>query len=299
MTSFPSALRSVLGGWTAADVASPPLLQRPWSLFKRAAHAARPDAELSRVIEDDVIPRLIVAHRVERADAPDGSVADSHLDWFITPTMLARRILLDGRDAHLALCEQLLGGGLSPEAIYIELLAPTATLMGEQWRKDELSFADATIGLGRLRMLIRELGWMTPYNGDNELTPRTVLFAPCPGEDVTFGFYLVEESYRWSGWRTTSEADATNEALAEAVKRHWFDRACLSLNRPQDAEQASLAIGLIRKASRNTDILIMVNGQALAGEPETLASLGARAANANGIAPLHIVDRAVIPPTKQ
>jgi len=298
MTSLPSALRSVLGGRTGADVSSPPIFQKPWSLFKRAgtAPAPTPSADLNRIIEGQVIPRLMAAHDVAQ---PDNVLGQDRLDWLITPKALARRILRDEPDDLVALCRRLLTGGLSPESLYRDLLAPTASLMGDLWRGDQFSFADVTIGLGRLRTLIRELGWVTPYNGDDKVTPRTALFAPAAGEELSFGFYLIEEGFRWAGWRTISEAASTTDGLVEVVRRYSFDLACLSLNRREGIEEASLAIKAIRRASRNADIFVLVNGRAFVEQPEVIAALGAEAATSSWTEPMRLADMVVWPPTKQ
>jgi hypothetical protein len=297
MSSFPSTLRGVFGARAGSDVSSPPNFLKAWSLFKRptAAPAPRSSADLNRVVASEVIPRLMAAHRVQIDNCP----VEDRADWPVTPKTLARRILLDWPGAQASLFKRLSNGKISPKAIYRDLLAPTASLMAELWRSDELSFADVTLGLGRLRTLIRKLGWMTPYNGDDEITPRTALFAPGPGEEPTFGFYLIEESFRWSGWKTVAEGASTNDRLVGIVQQHWFDFACLSLNHTEEIERTARAIRAIRRGSRNADIFVLVNGRAFVEQPEMIAILGAQAATSSGSAPLHIADMAVLPPTKQ
>jgi methanogenic corrinoid protein MtbC1 len=298
MTSFPSALRSVLSGRIGPEVSDPPILQRSWALFKRAlpAPAVLPGADLNRVIESEVIPRLVAAYGF----APrDKTIEDDGLDRLITPTRLARQILLEAPETQVALCQRLLNVGLTPEAIYRDLLAPTASLFGDLWDRDEISFVDATIGLGRLRLVLRELGWNTPYNGDDQITPRVALFAPAPGEELTFGFYLVEETFRWSGWRTLSETAPSTDELEDIVRRRPFDLLCLSLNRPDCVEKASLTIDAIRRSSRNPDIIVLIEGRASDDRPDLAAALGAHAATSGGRPALQIADKAVWPPLEQ
>jgi len=140
----------------------------------------------------------MAAHGLERARAV---AANDDLSRIVAPKTLVRHILRDEPETHRALFDGLLDSGLSSDEIYRNLLSPTAVLMGDLWSRDELTFTDATIGLGRLRALIRAMDWITPYNGDDQIKPRSAIFGTGSGEEFTFGFHLIEEGFRWSGWR--------------------------------------------------------------------------------------------------
>ena len=238
----------------------------------------------------------MAAHGLERARAV---AANDDLSRIVAPKTLVRHILRDEPETHRALFGGLLDSGLSSDEIYRNLLSPTAVLMGDLWSRDELTFTDATIGLGRLRALIRAMDWITPYNGDDQIKPRSAIFGTGSGEEFTFGFHLIEEGFRWSGWRTASGVRSSTDQVIESVRRNCFDMVCLSLSRAEEMARAALAIQAIRKSSRNAEIFILVVGQAFVDHPEMVEPLGAHAAASSSRAALHIADKAVRPPTKQ
>ena len=54
--------------------------------------------------------------------------------------------------------EHLRGNGRPLESIITKLLAPIATYLGRLWKADRCSFTEVTVGLSRLRQMLRELG---------------------------------------------------------------------------------------------------------------------------------------------
>lgn len=194
--------------------------------------------------------------------------------------------------------ETLLEGGVSKEAVYADLLAPAARRLGEMWDEDKVSYTEVTIGLGRLQQMVHGLDWLTPYNGDNEPSARSALFAPRPGEQQTFGFYLIEEMFRWSGWRTWVETSSTNETMTADARCHWFDILCLSIDRRTEIREVASMIAEVRRASRNRDLFVLVTGRPFIERPELIAMIGADGAAASGGEALRGADAAVRrPPT--
>ena len=47
--------------------------------------------------------------------------------------------------------------GLPVERVLLDLLAPSARLMGEMWTADQVSFVDVTLGLSRIQQMLRQL----------------------------------------------------------------------------------------------------------------------------------------------
>jgi methanogenic corrinoid protein MtbC1 len=150
----------------------------------------------------------------------------------------------------MAFIETLIKSGVGVQVIYSDLLSPTARLLSDLWDQDRLSYTEVTIGLGRLQQLVHGLDWLSPYNGENDAGSRSVMFAPRPGEQQTFGFYIMEELFRWSGWRAWIETCASNAQMVANVQFRWFDMFCLSVCRDTNIEEVSTTIKVIRPATR-------------------------------------------------
>jgi methanogenic corrinoid protein MtbC1 len=222
-------------------------------------------------------------------DEPDGNdVIDGETREAFTQSILAR-----SSDTLAGIVSELLRGGVSLASLYRDLLAPTAQRLADLWSADELSYTEATIAFGRLQQLVRGLDWRTPYNGDNAASPMSALFSPRPGEQQTFGFYMMEEMFRWSGWKSWVETCATNAVLAAAAQCQWFDMLCLSVTRANELDEVAETIDTIRKASRNEDMFVVVNGGPFLDHPELVAAVGADASAPDSRSALEIVDKAV------
>jgi methanogenic corrinoid protein MtbC1 len=168
------------------------------------------------------------------------------------------------------------------DSIYVDLLVPAARRLGEYWDDDRISFTDVTIGLGRLQQVVRALGWNTPSHGDNDHMPRSAFFAPGPGEQHTFGLFIVEDFFRRSGWRTWIETAPTPDELADTVRCHWFDVFGMSASGAGHLDQLAANIRRVRAASRNPDIFVLVGGRLFIDCPEMVARVGADATAATG-----------------
>jgi hypothetical protein len=235
------------------------------------------------VIEGEVIPRLMQAHSdhedsqrfLEALHGPGGlqtviptGLGVAFLDLTLSGSLKAMGDLLDG----------VAEGGAAAASLFDDLLAPTARRLVELWHDDSASYADITIGLGRLKQLARGLHEATVYNGDSDPCATSVLIAPRPGEEQTFGLYLMGELFRWSGWRTTAEASASREDIRECVFGDWYDVLCLNVDREERLEDLYTTLEIARGASRNKDLCILVSGQLFEEHPDLIDSVGADAA---------------------
>lgn len=286
MTSIQASLKSVFGGRAGAEQAGLQQFPRTWSLFKfpTPVRAERPSEGLAEIVDREIVPRLVRAHggAPPPADAALAGEAEDNPLGADSTRAFAGMLLSRTPDDLAAFVETLSSGGVTAEAIYADLLAPTARLLVDLWDDDRASYTEVTIGLGRLQHLVRGLDGPTPYDGDGLSQAKSALFAPRPGEQQTFGFYMIEELFRWAGWRTWVETAATNEQLAATVRCHGFDMVCLSVARDRGLAEVSATIDVLRRASRNRSLFVLVNGQPFAERPELLAKIGADAAASNG-----------------
>jgi MerR family transcriptional regulator, light-induced transcriptional regulator len=227
--------------------------------------------QLARIVEGEIIPRLMLVHRLERQNDRE-TIPLSH----DTIERFALYALSSGHDSLMAIVGKLLQQGVSLESIYIDLLGPAARRLGEFWEDDRVSFADVTIALGRLQHVVRELS----LHGQNELPSsvgRSALFAAAPGEQHTFGLVIIEEFFRRSGWRTWAELSGSVAEVVSAVQAHDFDLFGMSASSDERLDQIAPMIMSVRKASRNRDITVMVGGRLFVERPELVAKVGADA----------------------
>jgi methanogenic corrinoid protein MtbC1 len=265
--------------------------------------ARRSTGNLANIVEAEIIPRLMQAHKslTEAQDAQgDRELSPSDQERTSDPTVateatevFARMVLTQGADALRSFIDALADGAVSVQSIYADLLRPTARLLCDLWDQDRLSYTEVTIGLGRLQQLVHSLEWESPYNGENDATSRSVLFAPRPGEQQTFGFYIMEEFFRWSGWRAWIETCSTNAQMASNAQFRWFDMFCLNVCRDTNMEEVSTTIQAIRRASRNQDLFVLVYGRPFVENSSLFQKVGADAAASNAGEALKIAEKAV------
>ena len=165
-------------------------------------------SQLARTIEEEIIPRLMLAHRT----ATEPMLRPSGRAYAITGDDVrhfAKLVLSHEEDLGFATIQSLRSRQVSVEKIYLDLLAPTARYLGELWDEDLCNFTDVTVGLGRLQRVLRVLRELSPALGRGMEHPapgRRVLLLPSPGEQHTFGLVMAAEFFRSAGWDVSGGA---------------------------------------------------------------------------------------------
>lgn len=238
-------------------------------------------AQLARTIEEQIIPRLMLAHRTAGAPVPqpaggDPSVTEAEVLRF------AQLVLSHDEDAAFAAVDGLLGRGVPIEAIYLDLLAATARHLGKLWEEDLCSFTDVTVGLGRLQRVLRELSPALGRSVGHPAQGRRVLLLPSPGEQHTFGLVMVAEFFRRDGWDVTGGAWAAGADAAKIVAAEWFDAIGFSLGAEVHLQALKESIAAVRHATCNRALAVIVGGQLFAAHPEFAGRVGADAMTIDG-----------------
>jgi methanogenic corrinoid protein MtbC1 len=266
-------MTSMLDIVTEARIAA----SRSWDRARKAAFRSResasPDA-LARVIETDIIPRLLLAHReaalpVASIALPAPPVPAGYADQFAAATLTEEVAPL------LARAEVLMANGVTVETIYLELLAPAARRLGIWWEEDACDFVDVTMGLWRIQEIVHALSALIPGQVIVEGTPRRALFAPAPGEQHGLGAVIVEEFFRRAGWQTWS-APALDEAeLVALAAGRGFEIIGLTVSVERHLSTLARTITAVRRASRNPDVLVLVGGPLFVERPALATEVGA------------------------
>lgn len=301
MAGFPSLLDNAFKGWIKRDLSAPRDYLNPGSFLKivpkapAAPQTPRHDAELAKMVEAEIIPRLMLAHRARTValKASDDAANDAPTLGPDTTESFARMVLSKEPESLIEFVGSLLQSGLAMETIYVDLMMPAARLLGDYWDEDSISFTDVTIGLSRLQQVVRTLGWSRTHLEGPDHSAPSALFLPVTSEQHTFGLFIIEDSFRRAGWRTWIETSGVDDDAVEMVRSHWFDLVGLSASCDTQTEQVASAVTAIRKASRNPGVFILVGGRLFIERPELVSLVGADATAPNGSDALLIADKAV------
>ncbi|MDX2235686.1 MAG: cobalamin-dependent protein [Hyphomonadaceae bacterium] len=246
---------------------------------------------LARMVEGEIIPRLLLAHQATGRAPPPASEEPSFTP--ATADEFAQLVLSSSVDSLIDYVDLLLRRGASIQSIYMDLLAPTARRLGEYWNSDYCSFADVTIGLGKLQQILHELSRRQTRSLDSDRPGRSALFAVAPGDQHTFGLLVIEEFFRRAGWRTWCEPRGTAEDLAQMVGGQWYDLFGLSVSSESHLDQVTAIITSVRRCSKNKAIRIMVGGRVFTENPELVARVGADATASDGTQAVTVAEGAV------
>lgn len=236
-------------------------------------------AQLNKTIEGEIVPRLMLAFnntsaRAEPVSAPR-PITEADIKTFIHLTVNQNaRAAAD----HVSL---LRSQGATLSSIYTDLLSPSAQRLGVLWETDELTFSDVTIGICHMHQVLLEFSRCFDAPGA-ALNGKTCLIAPVPGEQHTFGLYIIIEFLRQAGWNCWTAVPTTHGDLRRLVQSRHFDLVGLSLSAERHVDDAKRAFADIRRYSDNPDCAILAGGRILSEQPDLAAQLGADATAASG-----------------
>jgi methanogenic corrinoid protein MtbC1 len=245
------------------------------------------------MVESEIIPRLMLAHRSSAAN-DDGRRALKPVLGEETTDAFARLAASHDSQSLVAFVGDLLSAGVSREQILMDLLVPTARRLGEYWNDDTASYADVTVGLGRLQQLVRTLGGAPMENDVEGGSALSAVFAPAPDEQHTFGLFIVEDCFRRAGWRTWIETSPHQDDLLETVRLHWFDVFGLTASNDIPPARVAQQIRAVRAASRNPDLFVLFGGRLSLEQPEFAKAVGADARAEDGDHALLVAHQALL-----
>lgn len=106
--------------------------------------------------------------------------------------------------------------GARLEAIYLAYLAEAASILGEWWNEDHVTFHEVAIGTSRIYAILRELSYL--FVPDHPVEVKSATFATVPGETHTLGVRMAADLFGTEGWNIDIVMGKTHEdLLAEVV----------------------------------------------------------------------------------
>ncbi len=236
---------------------------------------------LSQAIETDIIPRLVQTHK-----PPSGGRSvegKGHLHPNSEQVIEFVGLLLSNDVAVAsAYVEDLGAKGTSIEAIFLHLFTPAARVLGRLWEEDVCDFTDVTIALSRLQQLLRELGAAFEIETIPAQIGRRALLVAAPGDQHTFGVFILQEFFRRAGWDVNGGGVASNEELFGLVESGRYDLVGLSASNEVAVDEFAAVIHTIRKITPSPGLQVMVGGRFFLEHPEAVSGVGADASAQNG-----------------
>jgi hypothetical protein len=228
----------------------------------------RSEAALLNTIEDQIIPQLLLAHRSPlisgAVPADTFEISEEEIERFAELSAVQDMAGLLGR------LEGLLREGLPIENVLLDVIAPAAHLLGDQWLDDERSFSDVTVGLGVLQRLVAVIGQKVEAPVTKE---GLVVLSAAPGEQHTLSIHVLAELLRSEGWAVQVEPVADERALLELLGRESVSAIGFTVS--NDALVRRLGPLLERIHSLQPSAKVMLGGAA-AGLAELAERFGGR-----------------------
>jgi len=130
--------------------------------------------------------------------------------------------------------------GAQFETLYLGWLAPAADLLGRQWTRDEVTFADVAVGTGRIYAI-------------------TAIFASLPGEQHTLGVKMAADLFKQDGWDIDLVLDADHDELIDRIAHSGHIIIGLSAGGKHALETLTRVILAIRVSAPDARVLVAGN----------------------------------------
>jgi methanogenic corrinoid protein MtbC1 len=226
---------------------------------------------LIRLIETDIVPSLVGAHRdvtVDRAVIPYELPAETVEDF----TAL---VLVEEAPSLRRFLESLRKDGASVETLYLGLMSSTARRLGELWEDDIIDFTSATIALWRLQQLLRDFSPLFQNEAPKPSNGHRALLLSTPGEQHNFGLAMLGEFLFRDGWSIAGGPGLTLEEIRAIVKTQFFSVVGFTLSGDRGIAALTETIAVVRRHSCNRGIVVMVGGALFNQRPELVSLVGA------------------------
>jgi methanogenic corrinoid protein MtbC1 len=239
-------------------------------LDKPAARPSR-DAILSSIVEGEILPRLARIRRNAAPAAPDARPTTTRHD----SEAFIHLLLTQDAAAAVAFIDALRRNGVTPASLYLGIVANAAHRLGDLWQEDRCGFDQVAISMGRLQIVLRSL---SPHFQMEALRPArtdSVLLAPAPGEQHTFGLLMLAEFFRREGWHVAGGPVMSAKDVVGIVRNSWIDVVGFSIGSAGMLDGLADCVRRVRRASCNAGLCVMVGGPLFLMRPDLVESLGA------------------------
>ena len=230
---------------------------------------------LNKTIESEIIPRLLMGHKLEAAN----HVADAqtnNIEVKQAEIIDFCQTLLDGPIADcFTFIDRMQKSGHSLVSLYMNLIPASTRRLQQLWETDENSFTEVTLALGRAQNLIHQLSPAFMSQGKISEFQGNALLINAPGSQHTLGILIMSEFFKLNGWNTTVEIETTSADLKDRIHTQAYDLLAISISCEDQWSTMEALLNEVKKASKNKGILTMAGGPLFDFKPELIQECSA------------------------
>jgi len=210
--------------------------------------------ELSKKLPDDLVASL--AREVILRVASTAVVAESAARPVTQKELLAFSTALASdipkSAAQIIAAER--AAGRPAEDIYVNFLAPAARQLGDMWKSDHITFAQVTVGSGRIFAIMRSMRHM--FETSARPDEPAVIFASVPGETHTLGVRMAADFFRNDGWNISLLVGLSHEDLLAEIAEISSRMVGLSFSGEHSLEALSQLIVALHICASHLSIVV-------------------------------------------
>jgi len=230
---------------------------------------------LNKTIESEIIPRLMMGHKLELANQGAG-YQSSNIEVKQTEIVDFCQTLLDGPIADcFTFIERMQKSGHTLVSLYMNLIPASTRRLQQLWESDENSFTEVTLALGRAQNLIHKLSPAFLSQGKLSQFQGNALLINAPGSQHTLGILIMGEFFKLNGWNTTVEIETSSADLKDRIHSQAYDLLAISISCEDQWGTMETLLNEVKKASKNKGILTLAGGPLFDFKPELIQECSA------------------------
>ncbi len=260
-------------------------------------------AILARLVENDIVPRLLASLPAPAAKNPAARLivpapatpvpADAPTQDAVEA--FADTLLKGAAGEAASIVARLRGAGVSAETLCLHLLTGAARHLGDLWVADIVSFSDVTLATDQLQLIFRGLAPDIEVASAPPASAPAALLVTTPGEQHSFGLSMLAAFFRASGWSAQTPRIRNAVDVQRKVASAHVDLVGFSLGSELHLTRLGRCIELARRSSCNPDLVIMVGGPAFIDRPDLASVVGADATASDAASALAQAERLIRP----
>lgn len=158
--------------------------------------------------------------------------------------------------------------GITDEEIIDRIIPSAARWIGEKWVRDEMNFAQVTIGAARMQELSRVLGSQRSKGFGKMHFGLTVLLIIPREEQHSMGAFVAAEQFRRDGLWVHMAIGQNTAALERTIASDQFSMIGISAGSRKSVEPVKNIVDVIKQRNSTTPVVLGGNVLNLVDNPE-------------------------------